>query len=290
MKKFLFLLLALPSLLFAAEIVTLTEKNYVLFDDVFSSSYVSERMIDFMSKLKTPTYVEAIKNKIKKPIVYIILNSPGGEIESGLEFIQFLNSYSEVEIKTITLTAISMGFHTVQGISGERLILPFGTLMTHSAKGGFGTVEFGQPGSQMDNRYGYWLRRLYKLDENIVKRSNRLTMLEYRDLMENEYWCEGQDCVDKGLADRVVNVKCSQELKGFKQKQLTLNFMGTEFKIDYKKPNCPLAYPFDLQITMGEKKTSLYDENIVTDKMREFVLNKIMPIMNDKLNFSNGRN
>jgi hypothetical protein len=130
-----------------------------------------------------------------------------------------------------------MGFITVQHL-GKRFIMPHGTLMTHKASGGF-QGEF--PG-QLDSRYEYYLRRINTMEKQIVKRTNgKHTLESYRNLMENEYWCDGQDCVNQGFADAVAYVKCDSELmiKGIYTK--TFSFFGRKFKVNIEKNNCPLT-------------------------------------------------
>lgn len=205
--------------------VTLTAKNHVVFDMPFDDKYVAKTLI----KIRAMTAKLA-----KSEPFYVVLMSPGGEIESGIEFIDNLNAMDR-EISTVTLFAASMGFQAAQGL-GKRYINVTGTLMSHKAQGGF-EGEF--PG-QLDSRYQYYLRRLEKMDQHVVDRSNgKLTIERYRAMYENELWCEGQDCVDLGLADEAGKIACDASLNGKKIQTIEVNFMGMSAKIKVTKAACP---------------------------------------------------
>ena len=169
--------------------------------------------------------------------LFLVLDSPGGSIDYGIELINNLNALNR-PVKTITIFSASMGFQTVQGLQGERLLTKKGTLMAHKAKGTF-RGEF--PG-QFDNRYQYYLKRVLSLDAEVVKRTNgRHTAASYAALIENEYWCEGQDCINDGFADKIVTATCDKSLAG------TINivydrfmYRGRTIEIVDTKSVCPL--------------------------------------------------
>jgi ATP-dependent protease ClpP protease subunit len=105
----------------------------------------------------------------KKPL-YLFLNTPGGDIQSGLELIEALKGIGR-PVDTITLFAASMGFQIAQNLD-ERLILKNGVLMSHHAAGEFQGSFGGVHPSQVDGRYQLWLDRVRELDEQTVKRTN----------------------------------------------------------------------------------------------------------------------
>lgn len=220
MKYFLIALL-MSSTAYAKDI-TLTSDNHIVLDDV----------VDSVSTANVVQQAYALDSKLKSDDpIFLVLDTPGGSIDAGLNMIQSLNSLNR-PVHTITIFAASMGFQTAQGL-GTRYILPGGILMSHKARGEF-QGEF--PG-QLDSRYGFWLKRLARIDEQVVKRSNgKLTAKSYRDLYENEWWGEGADAVALGLADEVIAVKCDHSLSSG-TKNAAFNFMG--FTIMLAKSRCP---------------------------------------------------
>lgn len=205
---------------FAAEI-TLTKDNTVVLNQEFNAETTAKVMAD-AQKLDA-------KLKSKEPI-YLVLDTPGGSIQAGLEMITFLKSLNR-PVHTVSLFAASMGFQTVQGL-GTRYITPFGTLMAHKAKGGF-QGEF--PG-QLDSRYVYYLQRLNELDRITVSRSKgKYTIKSLQALYENEHWVDGFNAVNEGFADEVVSVHCDQSLSGVKSE--IFSFMGFSIRVQFSE--CP---------------------------------------------------
>ena len=206
--------------------ITLTKDNVLVLDKPIYEETVGPVMKD----AKT---LDSITES-QEPI-YLFLNSPGGSIDDGLNMIEFLQNLRR-PVNTLSLFSASMAFQTVQGL-GNRYVLKNGTLMSHKARGGF-SGEF--PG-QLDSRYSYYLKRITRLDEQAVKRTNgKHTLKSYRDLIENEYWCDGQDCVDQGFADSVVTAECDKSLEGIRTDTDRFVFMGMTIQIDMDFAKCPL--------------------------------------------------
>lgn len=180
--------------------ILLTKDNTIILDEEISSETVAQVSVK----------AQELDSKLgSKDPLYLVLYTPGGSIQAGLELITFLQGLNR-PVHTITQFAASMGFQTVQGL-GTRYITHFGTLMAHKAYGSF-RGEF--PG-QIDSRYVYYVKRLNELDRITAKRSKgKLSAKKLQDLYENEYWVDGFDAVKIGLADKVVNIKCDHSLNG----------------------------------------------------------------------------
>lgn len=206
----------------SAELV-LTSDNVIVmnqeFDDMTTSA-VMKKAQDLDAKLKS-----------NEPL-YLVIYSPGGSIQAGLELIEFLNGLNR-PVHTISIFAASMGFQTVQNVKGTRYITKFGTLMAHKAKGGF-SGEF--PG-QIDSRLSYYLKRLGELDEIVVQRSGGKikSSNDWRAVYANEHWVDGFDAVKEGLADQVITLKCDHSLNG--NNVVPYNFMGFSILVTFSK--CP---------------------------------------------------
>jgi ATP-dependent protease ClpP protease subunit len=240
MRSILFLIfLAFSTLSFSKEIV-LTKDNTLVLDDSFSGKSVSQ-LIQQARKMDSDL-------QSGYPI-YLFLNTPGGSIQAGLELIEALNGINR-PVHTVTLFAASMGWQLAQHL-GNRYILKYGVLMSHKASGSI-SGEFGGGFSQIDSRYGLWLRRINIMDEHTVKRTNgKKTLQQYRSEYDNELWINGQEAVDNGYADEVVTVKCGQGLDG--TKNADANFMGFRLKLTLSA--CPIVtYPIDISLELRTNK------------------------------------
>ncbi len=182
----------------------------------------------------------------KKPI-YLFLNTPGGSIQTGLEFIEALKGLGR-PVHTVTLFAASMGFQLAQNFD-TRYILKNGILMSHRAAGQM-SGSFGGPSpSQMESRYGIWLRRMSELDNQTVSRTKgKQTLASYQKAYADELWVTGSESVAQGYADEVATIKCDKSLSGATTHTVTLmGIVNVDFDID----NCPInTNPMNIKISL----------------------------------------
>lgn len=246
--------------------IVLTSENVVTMNTEFNSESVA----------KITQQIREMDSQLKTNVpIFLVMYSPGGSIDAGIELIENLQNMNR-PIHTLTLFAASMGFHTVQGL-GQRLITRNGTLMSHKAKGVF-AGEF--PG-QLDTRYRYYLKRVGNLDKDVVARTNgKHTKKSYSSLIIPEYWCDGQDCVDQGFADKVVRATCNKSLSGTKNEDLKFNFAGISITVRMRMASCPLTTGvISYEILTGEEKLSAMSLPIETvkainEKVQTLVTNK----------------
>ena len=233
MKKMLFLfsVLFLAFSLSAKEVqvktkeIVLSADNTLILADSFTGGSVAKLM----------QQADNMNTSLKSGYpIYLFLYTPGGSIQAGLELYDFLSGLNR-PVHTITLFAASMGFQTVQHL-GTRYITRYGILMSHKARGGF-KGEFGGGASQLDARYGMWLRRIDMLDGKTVNRTNgKQTLKTYRSAYSSELWLNGKEAVKQGYADFVAIVKCDTSLKGSVDQVFSNGF----FSVNAKMSKCPL--------------------------------------------------
>ena len=207
--------------------VTLTEQNVLILDsqvDDRSVSKVMQRALELNAKLP--------KNK---PL-YLVLDTPGGSVDSGLALITMLKGLDR-PVHTITMFAASMGFQIAQGLD-DRLILPNGVLMSHHARGGVNGEFGGSKGSQLDKRVGWMVGIIDRLDRQTVLRTKgKKTLEQYQSEYENELWALSEDAIKNGYADKIVIPRCDKSLSGTTTEEKT--FLG--MKIELKASKCPLV-------------------------------------------------
>lgn len=178
--------------------VTLSKKNTVTFRDVVTGQSVGDAQAKVL----------ALSNNLAKDEpIYLYLDTPGGSIVAGEQLIHTLHGIPH-EVKTVTSFAASMGFITAQSL-GERLILPNGILMSHRAKVG---IEGQLPG-EFNTEAQFWTNVVSNIEGQMARRME-MTLKDYQSMIRDEYWVSGDKAVADHAADRVVNVRCGEDMQG----------------------------------------------------------------------------
>jgi ATP-dependent Clp protease protease subunit len=209
------------------ESIVLSENNLLILDSEVSEASVAKIM---QEALKLDESLP--KNK---PI-YLVLDTPGGSVDSGLSLITTLQGLGR-PVHTITMFAASMGFQIAQNLN-DRLILPNGVLMSHHARGGVQGEFGGAKGSQIEKRMEWIISTIDRMDRQTVLRTNgKKTLEQYQQEYENELWSLSDHAVKNGYADRVVIPKCAKDLSGTKETESS--FFGMKITLVVSK--CPLV-------------------------------------------------
>jgi ATP-dependent Clp protease, protease subunit len=242
------MLMVFMSLSLRAETVQLNESNTVYLKDVVYSESVTQAMAEL-----------AKRESNEEPVIYLVLDTPGGSVFAGLNLIHYLKGYKK-PVKTITTFAASMGFQIAQGNPGDRLIVDTGVLMSHPMSGGMGG-EIGE-GLSLDNRIGYIKEVVKTMDAAVVARTKgKADLASYQKAYDNELWTTGQQAVDKGYADAVTQLSCSPELTASVDHVNIREWIGGPFaiEIEYETSKCPmmiavLKYQIRIVFIPTEKK------------------------------------
>lgn len=252
----LMLILMLFSFSVFAKTIVLEKGNFAWFNGVVTDKTTEPAKREIFDLVNQENFVE------QKKEVYLILNTPGGDVSSGLDLIEFLTALP-VQIPTITIFAASMGFQFAENL-GTRYILESGVLMAHKMSGGT-DGEISKHNGQLENRLRLWEDRQERMDQICADRA-KMSVVDFQKLIENEFWCEGKACIDKGFADEVVKVTCGKTLVGAEEKTVTISFMGMSFKVSAKFPNCPMLLPYDIKVGTGVEEKQLYDMTLEQQK------------------------
>jgi len=237
-------------------LITLTKSNTV----VFRGAVTGESVTEVQKKI----FKLSSANKFQDTI-YLVLDTPGGDVVSGQEFITSLKALPQ-EIKTITNFAASMGFIMAQSL-GERLILPHGTLMSHRARGSVS----GQIPGELNSRVEYWTRRMENIEKECADRM-KLSVNDYKNLIVNEYWVDGQDAVNANAADKVVLAKCDSSMITGTNIETVRTLFGS---VRVTWSDCPLiTYPLDVDFSRIFDYTSTADRKMVQDVIHTMIYKK----------------
>ena len=221
-------------------VLKLTKDNTAVLFGVVDSTSVSDVM----------QQIQKLDSSLKSGYaINLVLYTPGGSIQDGLELIEYLKSVNR-PINTVTIFAASMGFQIAQNLK-NRYILQNGVLMSHKAAGGF-EGEFGDGNSQIDSRYGLWMSRILEMDKQTVTKTNgKQNLKSYRAAYQNELWLTGEQSVKGGYADRVISASCDKSLNGLRTQRI--EFMGMGININYSE--CPLnTNPLSIEMEIPTNK------------------------------------
>jgi ATP-dependent Clp protease protease subunit len=209
------------------ETVVLTSKNVLILDSEVNESSTAKIM---QEALELDANLPA-----NKPL-YLVMETPGGSVDSGLALITTLKGLGR-PVHTITMFAASMGFQIAQNLN-DRLILPDGVLMSHHARGGIQGEFGGAKGSQIEKRMKMMTDLIERMDkQTVVRTKGKKTLEQYQSEYENELWALSESAVQNGYADRVVIPKCAKDLSGTKDKEIS--FFG--MKVNLVVSKCPLV-------------------------------------------------
>lgn len=239
MKLFLTILLMCSSLF--AKNIELTESNFVLIRNEINEQTVSKAQVELSKKVLqrgTGTYT-----------IYLVLDSPGGSITSGLDFIEFAKTIKNVE--TVTLFAASMASAIVEALPGKRNILSTGIMMFHRARGGVsGQFESGELEARLDF-YKTMVREMEKTNASRVG----LSLEAYKSKVLNEWWIMGSDSIKTKVSDEIVTISCTPKVVDAKSIEV-FEFMGMEMEVEFSA--CPLIKSGKLVIPKQEENYNMY--------------------------------
>lgn len=206
----------------AKEIVLTTNNVCVIDKDVDGASMATAKLC-LADKIAT--------RRGRKYPIYLYINSGGGSVYAGLQFIQFAKTLNNVH--TVSNFAASMAAAIVEHLPGKRYITEMGIMMFHRARGGVkGQFEDGE----LESRLKLW-KTIVRKSEKIQSKRIGITLKEYKKRIVNEWWLVGDEAVEQNVVDEMAVVKCSAKLS----KQFIEENVRTIFgSYKAKKSKCPL--------------------------------------------------
>ena len=168
----------------------------------------------------------------RKYPLYIVLDSPGGSIYHGDNFIQFAKTIRNLH--TITMFSASMAASIAQSLPGKRYITEHGLFMFHRAtmslKGQVGDGEF-------ESRLKNSKIMITRMEQRSADRIG-ITLQDYRQKVKDEWWISGAASVKYNISDGIVDIHCTPALIRKKINQKVSTMFGTS---NVKRSACPLV-------------------------------------------------
>jgi len=114
------------------------------------------------------------------------------------------------------------------------------------------------------------------MDQQVVNRSNgKQTLESYQKAYSNELWLTGQESIQGGYADELVQVRCDKSLSGTTQH--TTEFLGMQ--IVYETDNCPInTSPLNVHLAPGSIFSTEYAKSVETQFKSQYTMKLNTPL------------
>lgn len=208
-----------------AKTIVLNNNNFVSLVGPVTTNSVDDVIKSFNSR----NLVETI-NENKNINMYI--NSPGGSVFAGNHLVQYIKTLqdSNVTVNCIAQNFMSMGFVIMQSCS-KRYVMFDSVGMQHQMSLGLkGNIENLRNHFKLIDRVNNIL-----IDMEIKKIG--MSKEDYLNKILSDWWLYGEENVHQGIADELINIRCSSSIMTEKVKK-TESFFGFDFEIEMNK--CPI--------------------------------------------------
>lgn len=213
------------------EIITLKKNNFIRLEGEINDNNVAKWIRNM--------------NKISLNKIYIYINSSGGNVDSGLQFINTMNWYIQNNkiIICIGKKAHSMAFVIFQHCT-QRYIISSSILMQHQIS--ISGTGIKGPINNILNYLDMVQSIGVELDIKIASRLG-MQLSDYKNKISNDWWLYGNSILQANAADKLVIVGCDAELYNIiikKKEEIFIDIsIGGNFKfdkIDSTNDLCPL--------------------------------------------------
>lgn len=208
-----FLLLCLGNPLLAATI-TLTTKNTATLTGVVDERSVYSAMTELMTA--------DIRRKSCASSIYLVINSPGGSIHAGNKLIQYAKTICNLH--TVTIYGASMASAIAMQLPGKRYATEISQFMFHRARVAFPNVKEVE---KIESSLLQAKKLIAHLESKNACRIG-LSLSKYKNLVRDEWRIFGEEAVTLGVADKIVNLKCSAKLQKQRKKIVVATMFGAK--------------------------------------------------------------
>lgn len=202
--------------------ITFTEENSVILSG----------KVDDVSIANLQKELGKVAGKLSKgSTVYLLLDTPGGSVVAGNQFIDFAKGL-DIKVKPVCLFCASMGYHIFQSLD-ERLVQESSILMSHRISvSGVG----GQIPGELVTTVKFFSDMSNEMDAKVAKRIG-ISREQYQAMIYDELWLTGAQAVKLNHADKVGQFQCSEKLLNGRRTEEIPTLFGV-VEVTYSK--CPL--------------------------------------------------
>lgn len=130
--------------------------------------------------------------------IYLVLNSPGGSVLDGNTLVSIMET-SKAPIHTVCLQLCASMAFTIFEYGKTRYVMDRSIIMAHPAA----TMAMGNL-EQILNRINA-IKRLIDKDDAFIAGRAGLKLEQFKNLLANEFWIDGEDAVNSHFADQLVS-------------------------------------------------------------------------------------
>lgn len=159
-----------------------------------------------------------------KKDIYLYLDTPGGEVESGQRLITEIINHN---ISCIAERAYSMGFAILQSCV-KRYMVRHGKLMIHQVSFGIQN-ELGK----IENYLNFVQQMEFEMNQMMATRIGMHPHV-FREQSKDEWWLHGFFARKANCVDELITITCSQQLT-------KMNYTEQRGSYDYIFSRCPLV-------------------------------------------------
>lgn len=178
-------------------------------DNYFDNKIINEKMLKeriiFLDKEINAKTASEIVTKLlyldseNNDDITIYINSPGGEISSGLMIYDTMNLIkSDVQTISVGTSASMAAIILLSGTKGKRKILPNSKVMLHDlsgeVKGNYNTLV-----NEIEE-----MKKIHNIIFEIINENTSLTKKEIEKYLKKDFWITSKEALNYKIVDKIV--------------------------------------------------------------------------------------
>ena len=192
--------------LIALSTLTMSAQPSTVVPEIVLTKANHAELVSEVTSFSVNDVIVKLRSMDKSKPRYLFIDSPGGEVQTGLRLVNFLQSSEGKGVVCVANVAISMAFVSMQACE-TRIVTPNAVMMSHGISGGMrGYIQNIEAELALMKGLDYILAKVQAIRMGI-------TVEQLRKLQNPEYWIVGSDDIIKAnAADSVQRVTCGEDM------------------------------------------------------------------------------